>query len=204
MAQTWQEAQQFESHWHGNCINSFWEETKQQVYASKMGLESEFVDGKFPVYNLNDKSILDIGGGAYSLLLKCINLSDKSIVIDPCDYPEWIFERYLEAGINLIKVKGEEFTVKPIIKYDECWIYNCLQHVEDPKKIIDNARQSARIIRIFEWIDNGVSDGHPQDLKENLLNEWLHGVGKVEVLNESGCNGKCYYGIFPTSNNEQK
>lgn len=203
----WKKAQVFEKDWHSSCTNSYHEETKQQVYAKRMGLTAEMVEGKFPVYDLKGKVILDIGGGAYSLLLKCINA--KGWVIDPCDYPSWTVERYKAANIHYKKVMAESFIPElnkylgPNRAFDEVWIYNVLQHTQSPKKIIENAKHVSRLIRIFEWIDNGISPGHPQDLKEDKLNDWLGGIGKVEMLNESGCNGKSYSGIFKGDHYEE-
>jgi len=188
----WELEQKWEADWHDNCVNSYWEETKQTVYAKRMGLEPKMVNGKFPVYNLQSKSVLDIGGGAYSLLLKCIN--GKMDVVDPCIYPHWVYKRYDSANIDVHHNTGEDYI--SLFIYDECWIYNCLQHTYNPQKVIKNALASCKILRIFEWIDNGVSNGHPQDLHEKELNEWLGGEGKVEQLNECGCVGKAYYGIF--------
>lgn len=189
----WKDHQQWESDWHGNCINSYWEETKQIVYAKRMGLNPQFDNGKYPVLDLEGKSVCDIGGGPYSLLLKAINHTN-SIVVDPCDYPAWTTHRYMANKIAVIKLAAEDYT--PVEVFDEVWIYNCLQHTIDPQKIIENAKEISKIIRIFEWVDNGVSIGHPHDLKEDKLNKWLGGVGKVEDMNEDGCHGKACYGIF--------
>lgn len=189
----WKDHQSWEESWHGDCINSYWEETKQIVYAKRMGLEATTDNGKYPVYDLKGNSIADIGGGPYSILLKAINLG-KSVVIDPCDYPAWTTHRYITKGIKVEKMPAEDYKSAKV--FDEVWIYNCLQHTIDPEKIINNAKAISKIIRIYEWIDNGISIGHPHDLKEDLLNKWLGGVGKVEKMNESGCHGKAYYGIF--------
>lgn len=192
----WEDEQKFEKEWHGNCINSYWEETKQQIYAKRMGLVANFVNGKFPVYDLQDKSIIDIGGGPYSLLLKCINVKVAGL-IDPCPYPDWVYQRYREAGVSYIIAKAEDLLKgRDQQVVDEVWIYNVLQHTEDPELIIYNARKVSKIIRIFEWIDMPATEGHPHELKESKLNKWLHGYGKTEDINESGCNGRCYYGIF--------
>lgn len=191
--QTWEQAQEWERKWHGDCINSYWEETKQIVYAKKMGLKLDMVEGKYPVIHLEGKSILDIGGGPYSLLLKSVHFSE-GFVVDPCEYPEWVERRYETAGVQLLQIPAEQ--LEGLGEFDEVWIYNCLQHTRDPEKIIKNAKEHARIIRIFEWIDIPVSDGHIHELKEKELNSWLGGNGKVENLNESGCYGRAYYGIF--------
>lgn len=194
---SWKTDQSWESKWHGNCANSYWEETKQQHYAKKMGLKAfQTPEEKYPVYDMKGKSVLDIGGGAYSMLLKCINLG-KAVVVDPCDYPEWTVGRYESAGIEVCKVKAEEMKFKE--KFDEVWIYNCLQHTINPEKIIENARKYGKVIRIFEWIDKGIMIGHPQDLKEDKLNQWLHGKGTVSIFELYMLKyGKCYYGVFKT------
>lgn len=194
---TWYDHQDWEKEWHSTCHNSLNEELKQLVYAKKMGLKFTH-DGKTP-YNidLQKKNILDIGGGAYSLLLKASNYS-LAYVVDPCDYPKWVADRYKSAKINFVQKPAEEIDKMnfPRIPFEEVLVYNVLQHVINPEKIIKNAFEISKIIRVFEWVDNGISIGHPHDLKEDKLNEWLNGAGKVEHLNENGCVGKAYYGIF--------
>lgn len=188
----WKDHQKWESDWHSNCLNSYWEETKQQVYAKRMGLTSEMVDGKYPVYDLKNTKVCDIGGGAYSLLLKCINFS--GVVVDPCDYPAWTVDRYKAGNIQVIKKPAEEFQPEEI--FDLILCYNVLQHTINPERIIKNMKQCSKEIRIFEWIDTGTAIGHPWDLKEEKLNKWLGGIGKTEQMNDSGCHGRAYYGIF--------
>jgi 2-polyprenyl-3-methyl-5-hydroxy-6-metoxy-1,4-benzoquinol methylase len=193
----WHEDQEWEKEWHGNCVNSLNEELKQLVYAKRMGLKLAG-DVKTPYrFDLQGKSILDIGGGAYSLLLKAENYS-YAVVADPCEYPKWTYERYLSSNITTVTIEAEaldavEFGV-PF--FDEVWMYNVLQHTMNPEKIIKNAKRWGKIVRYFDWIEQGVSKGHPQNLHEKDLNKWFGGIGKVEQLNESGCVGTSYYGIF--------
>lgn len=191
---TWKDDQEWERKWHDDCVNSFWEETKQIVYAKRMGLEAISLLGKYPVYDLQGKSVLDIGAGPYSMLLKTINGGDL-VALDPCTYPDWTKERYKTHGIKVLNMPAEKINTVAK-KYDEVWIYNCLQHTISPEEILKRAKKVSKIIRIFEWIDTGTAIGHPQDLHEADLNKWLGGVGKVEELKESGCYGKAYYGIF--------
>jgi hypothetical protein len=194
--QTWAEATKWEADWHGNCVNSLGEEYKQIAYAKRMGLKP-FHNGKSPFnFNLKGASVLDIGGGPYSLLLKCDNVG-VAVVVDPCDYPEWVRMRYNAAHINVIKIKAEDILSSfPDFKFDEVWIYNCLQHTEDPELIVQNARKIGKIIRLFEWIETGVADGHLHNLTEEKLNAWLGGTGKTERISENTAVGLCYYGIF--------
>jgi len=206
---TWEQDQQWEQFWWNNCANTFGEESKQISYAYRMGLENIPVDGHWPVYNIEGRSVLDIGGGPASLLLKTIN-GGKMVVIDPCGYPEWVEKRYRHVGIEYYKYTGEEYPKfsawqgepsHPLreVHFDECWIYNVLQHVQEPEKIIANARASADAIRIFEWIDMPTSIGHPHSLSKEELDEWLSVDGYTEVMTgENDCHGKAYFGCFAT------
>lgn len=189
----WKDEQHFEKDWWGDCTNSYTEETKQITYAKKMGLKTDWDYGHYPVITLPPIRILDIGGGPVSMLLKCKGFKYGKVV-DPCEYPTWIDERYKIKNITYDRIKGED--IPTAITYDEVWIYNVLQHVDSPEEIIKRARKVSKLIRIFEWIDMPPVEGHPHTLTEEKLNEWLGGSGQVEELNENHCVGKSYYGIF--------
>ena len=191
----WQAAQEWEREWWGNCCNSLGEETKQLLYANRMGLRT-FYDGKSPHnFDLGGTSVLDIGGGPCSLLLKCVNVVGK--VVDPLEFPAWVSMRYQAAGIELKRAQGEHIDTTG---WDEAWLYNVLEHTEEPESIIQNARRAARLVRVFQWIDTGLSAGHLHSLTAAQLNDWLNGAGKVEQIDQGECRGRAYYGIFPTEN----
>lgn len=81
--------------------------------------------------------------------------------------------------------------------FQEAWVYNVLQHVMDPEKIIQVAKRAARVIRLFEWIDIPPHPGHPHELTEANLSKWLGGEGTVEEFKgENGLSGKAFYGVF--------
>lgn len=188
------EHQDFEASFWGNCVNTFCEEQKQYVYAKHMGLELVGTEAKAFGFNLNGKSILDIGGGPVSLLLRCVNLGN-CCVVDPCPYPEWTRLRYSCMGIQVLPVPGE--ILKNFSKKDEVWIYNVLQHTEDPEKIIQNAKSIAPVLRIFEWIDFPPHLGHPQELTQKALESWIGQPGNVSQFHgESHCYGKAFHGCF--------
>ena len=203
MTTKWDKAQAWEKDWHGDCINSLNEEMKQLVYAEKMGLVTTPTPKTPYNFDLEGKRIIDIGGGAYSLLLKCVN-HEGSLVVDPLmwDYPKWVTERYENAGIEYSGQTGEEINKENLKRidartyYHEAWIYNVLQHTKDPKKVIEAALEYAGVVRIFEWVETGTNIGHLHDLNEQDLNNWLGGEGKVENINRNGAVGKCYYGVF--------
>lgn len=188
MSQNWKQAQEYEKDWQGNCVNRVFGELNQlKNIAPKMGL----TPSQNYIIDLKNISVLDIGGGSASLLLKCINFKGK--VIDPLKYPDWVYARYDCAGINWEVKKGEDVDETG---WDEIWIYNCLQHCENPKKVIDNARKAGKLIRIYEYINIPICPGHIHTLKEEELNKWFNGEGKTE-------DNKRYYGVFPTNINTQ-
>lgn len=191
--QEWLDAQQWETEWHGNCINSYNEETKQFIYARLMGMDGYATNwwGRRG-WNFGDKTIVDLGSGPYSILLKCE--ATKKIAVDPAPYPDWVKARYEAANVDFLQLPAEIYTCGEVV--DEVLIYNCLQHTIDPAEIIRQAKSYSKIIRIFEWIDTGTSDGHLHDLHAEDLDRWLGGEGKVGMLNQSPCVGKAYFGIF--------
>jgi hypothetical protein len=190
----WTTANKWESEWWGDCLNTLNEETKQIVYAKKMGLKVYTNHKSQTVIDKEEKNVLDIGGGPCSMLLKCTHTNGA--VIDPCKFPYWIHHRYEIAGIEVYIEKAEDDSLCYRHIYDECWIYNVLQHVDSVEKIIINALNCSKIIRIFEWICTEKDIGHPNILTKQLLDSLLNGHGKTEFINQGGCNGMCYYGIF--------
>ena len=184
------EEQEFERQWWGDCRNTYGEETKQFVYAKYMGLEVSDYS-----IDVKGKSIVDIGGGPCSLLLKCKNLSN-AIVVDPCLYPQWIYKRYLGCKIDPIICIGENIINTTA---DEVWIYNCLQHTKNPKRIIENTKKIAPVLRIFEWIDIPPHKGHPHMLNEDDLTRWIDRDGDIHIdilSGEGQCFGRFYAGVF--------
>jgi hypothetical protein len=182
----------FESAYWGDCCNTFDEDQKHYVYARYMGLTRSGYS-----FCVNNKSIIDIGGGPSSMLLKTINLGQRGTVVDPLKYPDWTYDRYAAKGIKPIVMRGEDLIIKHFAKgYDEAWIYNCLQHTDDPELIIKNALSAAKTLRIFEWVDIPPHDGHPIELTKEKLDKWTGGLGQVITLAESGCFGKAYYNVL--------
>ena len=187
----WSRAQEWEGRWWHTCQNTYGEEEKQLIYAEKMGLERS-PDPKTPYrFDLGGISVIDIGGGPVSLLLKCANCRGK--VVDPLSYPQWVADRYRLAGIEYERKKGEDITDTG---FDEAWLYNVLEHTEDPLKVILRAKKAATVIRLFEWIDTFPSEGHIHTFSRSLLDEWLGGEGKVEEFKRGRTHGKGYYGVF--------
>lgn len=190
---TWQEANKWEARWHGNCVNSYNEETKQYIYAKYLGL-TPYATNYYGQrgWDFGTKKVLDIGCGPYSILLKS-NAATK-VGIDPCPYPDWVKARYKAANVVFLNEKAE--TMQFESGFDEALMYNVLQHTEDPTEIVKRALNYCKILRVFEWIDEPISPGHIHVLTEEKLNEWFEGEGRVIDLRENPCVGRAYFGIF--------
>ncbi len=183
-----------ETAWWSDCANTWHEEQKQFVYAKRMGLQADWTGAHPPTYNLLDRSVMDIGGGPVSLLLKCTNRG-HCVVVDPGDFPLWVTDRYTHCGIGFWKGPAEQIDDAKL-HFDEVFIYNTLQHVHDPARVIEVARSHASLLRIFEWIDIEPYPGHPHLLTRELLDEWIGAPGYVANVDESGAVGCAYYGVF--------
>lgn len=185
----------YEAAFWGDCTNTLGEELKQLVYARCMGLERSYYS-----FDVHGKRILDVGGGPVSLLLKTVNLRD-GCVVDPIRWPAWVIERYAVKNIRVVMSRGEDFRVDGRApQWDEVWIYNVLQHVEDPERVISRARDAAPVLRLFEWIDMPAYAGHPHTLTAGKLTEWIGSYGGVEEFKgESGCYGRAFFGVFSTT-----
>ncbi len=190
---TLQTDQEWEAEWWAGCFNTFGEEAKQLTYAHLMGLVNEPRDGKWPVYDLRGSTVIDLGGGPASMLLKTVG--GNGVVVDPCPYPKWVADRYAAAEIDYRIEPAEQFRLPT--RFSECWIYNVLQHVVDPEEVIASARANAYTLRIFEWVESGVSIGHPHSLKVADLDSWIGGKGRFGHIDENGATGLAYWGVFP-------
>lgn len=202
----WLEANEWEKRWWGDCANTYNEEQKQMYYASLIGLD----EYKEPVkvlgqekntfqFNLRGKSVLDIGGGPVSLLLKCTNFKG-AVVVDPCEFPAWVKMRYKALNIEFVNKCAEEICYS---NFDEVWIYNVLQHVIDPDEVARRAKRAGKVVRIFEWVDAGENLGHPHNLTSDWLNKYFN--GRLQKLNgEGGCYGTAYIDIYETGKKKIK
>lgn len=187
----WLKAQTWEKSWWLSCANTFQEESKQIEYAKRMGLVVTGSAERYPIIDFHNQTVVDVGGGPVSLLLKGINL--KGTVVDPLDIPQWCKDRYKAAGIEFIQQKAEDYCEG---HYDIGLIYNCLQHTENPKKIIENMKKMCGVIYIHEWLDTPISDGHIQTITRKDLDLWLEGKGFSAWEEWGMVKTEAYFGMF--------
>ena len=146
----WKEIQQWEREWWLHTDQLPEEFKKQAFYAAQMGLP--------PNFDCQQHSILDVGCGPMSMLLRCTGYTE-AIALDPIDYGP--FEDLYKDVPHLLRLilPAELYTVEH--QSDEVWMYNVLQHVVNPQRVLDVIRTAAAFtVRIFEWVDIPPYRGH--------------------------------------------
>ena len=169
----WQKVNDWESKWWDNCTNTFIEEVKQMQIAKYMGLTPDIVASHVQI-DVEGKNILDLGGGVTSMLLKAINRGSDCIVVDPilAKCPKWVLDRYASADIFYTSQMAEAVDIKAK-KFNEVWLYNVLQHVQDPIAVLKTAKRLGKSIRIFEWLDTPPHEGHPNTITKEMIDKVL-------------------------------
>lgn len=164
----WKDAHEFESCWWGLEPNANWdaEQVKQLEYARLMGIPTDL--------DMRDSRILDVGCGPISLLQRVKH--DWAVGIDPLKVSKQTELRYADANMVFMNKKAEDiaegsedWAMLKGMELDESWMYNCLQHVETPFKVLALLKEMAPTVRIFEWIDLPKHKGHPQSLTQNMF-----------------------------------
>lgn len=189
----------------GRIINKVWEnaqkmERRSHTLPFKKGYEMyknsyrqyfEFL--KIDI-DLKRKSIIEIGPADYPALEYCENYS-QSFVIEPM--PSSHLANLIEdKPIKLITEKAEGFKFP---ECDEVWFMNVLQHVQDPVKIINNAKKSAKLIRFFEPINYSTDKMHLHEFNLAWFKSHFGDCVKHYPKNNKAVNfhtWECAYGIY--------
>ncbi len=155
----WQEAQAGELEFWKSEDRSALARYLDKIYAEALGITPESVAGL---------SVLDIGGGPYPMA-ELMRLPVGSLtVLDPLP---WQIE--LVPQFTRVPLPAEDF-VGPM--YDEVWGYNVLQHVRDPGKVLQTAKDHAALrVRWYDWVDSKIEAHHPHSLKADWLIEQFAG-----------------------------
>lgn len=185
----WKKAQAFEKNWWLTTPGWHHEEIRKGDIVGRMML----VDKGVP-----QKTVIDIGCGPFSLVQR-VPVKD-SVCLDPIFY-DHLEAGYINRGIKRLYKCGEDLTPADGT-FDEAWIYNCLQHVKDPQKIIENAMNVASVVRIFEWTYIPPYEGHLYELTPEMLStpfkvkNWNVVMETRGLLNHSHLNGNYYMAIY--------
>jgi hypothetical protein len=172
--------------------NHICELDKQSFCAKQIGI-FETNDPTPYVVDLQGKSVLEIGAGPNGLCLRAQNGRRK--VIDPAEYPEWVWDRYKYFGVEYENIMAENMNESG---WDEVWLVNCMQHVTNPDKVMENIKKAGKVLRIFEWLNIPVDACHHHTFTREWYDTRLNTVGNILPCKEiSMYTTDAYYGVYP-------
>jgi ubiquinone/menaquinone biosynthesis C-methylase UbiE len=186
----WEKAQEWERNWWLNTPQQYRVEIKKgDIVASWLGIK-----------NSPALSVIDIGCGPFSILQRV--QVGFGCAVDPINYGP-LELGYTTTGISRVFCRGEDLSdMLPGAAFDEAWIYNCLQHVEDPTAVLGQAIRVAKRVRLFEWINLPPYTGHLHTLTIPMLMApfreagWHTDFHFQGVADADGLNGEFYVGVF--------
>jgi len=144
------------------------------------------------------KSIIEIGPGPLGVTLLTEKFS-KAIIVEPLIY-KWGQEYvnlYMEKNIIIETTPYENLTIEE--KVDETWFFNVLQHVIDPELQLRKAKETSKVVRIFEPINYPIELAHPHLLTKDLFTGIFGEDFGTTYIGSSIPNfhtADCYYGTW--------
>jgi len=187
LEQLWADAQVWERNWWMTAVG------QHEVERFKNGIVADMLN----IRDVSNKSVLDIGCGPFSLLQRF--RAQRAVAVDPLHYGEHE-QLYADANIERVIGCGEDLDVQTLGEFDEVWIYNVLQHVKDPSRILCNAAKLGKRVRLFEWVNIPAYTGHLHVLTPFLLKapfqNWVTRHEAHGFLNHSDLNGDYFLGVF--------
>ena len=160
--------------------------------------------------DLNGKHIVEIGCALVSGLEQCSN--GKKTVIEPLIkrtdniHVRNTISRMEECDISILAEPAEHDTIP---ECDEVWIFNLLQHVISPEKILTDAMSRSKVIRFFEPLEQQTHIEHPHTLTKKFFDSvlyeecdeeksWAKLWLESDVTSQDGFHqwSPCYYGVW--------
>jgi hypothetical protein len=138
--------------------------------------------------DLSGRCIAEIGPADVPGLFYCVG-TEKSFVVEPM--PSDILPT---LGVKVRKAKAENVDYS---KVDEVWLFNVLQHVQDPQKIVQKVKKAKRV-RWFEPVDQGTDACHLHNLTHDMFIEWFgmsnRYIARPDV--QAFHTATCSYGVY--------
>ena len=190
----WQAAQSAEfSHHQDLRLEAY--STASNIIAKYLGFDYET--------DFKDKVIVEVGGGPRGSIHMTKGNFKRGILIEPLidRWPPNIRKDYEDIGVEIIAAPYEHLEIDTEV--DETWFFNVIQHVLDPKKQLELAKKTSKVIRVFESIGSVTDIAHPHYITPETFTEVLGDFGKIyKGGSEKGFHGAdCYYGSWYESDN---
>jgi len=184
----WDKAQKLEYEYHLNDVRNF-----DDAYARYFDSYRQLFGLVGLSFALHGKSVVEIGAGPYPALSYCKQHA-YSYIVDPLYYDSY----YVMLQGSLCYSKSLYMSMM----YNEAWIFNCLQQVQDPDYIINWAKIHCAAVRFFEPIDLPVNDIHLHSFDLDYFKDRFGGVNLYEPKEyvKNFHSVKCAYGVWTKNN----
>lgn len=116
-------------------------------------------------------------------------------ICEPMPSPD-LDEICASRDIVLYRCKFEDMDDE--LRFSEIWLFNVMQHVQDPEKFIAKAKRIGRTIRFFEPIDWPIEMYHPFSYTIDDYKRWFgdcvqfYKGGSIKGFHEANCA----YGVW--------
>ena len=188
----WREAQYAERACHNTDLNNnpvHYADT-YKTYFKYLGLGTD----------LEGLHVIEIGPAMHPALAICKNYG-QSIIIEPMGTT--ILEEFCKQN-NIKFISQPVETLSYIEEIDdmenvlEVWLFNVMQHVIDPEKVVARCKDIADRIRFFEPINTPVEAHHPHSFTGDDYVRWF---GDSVQFYRGGCEpgfhtADCAYGVW--------
>lgn len=180
--QQWEAAQKAERQFHNEPFLTGLEHylDSYMQYFEHLGIDSD----------LRGKNIVEIGPADFPGLAYCSNLGANCLIIEPMPSDHL---KMFELRIS------NEMAEDAVYEADEVWLFNVLQHVIDPYKIVERAKEQSKVIRFFEPINYGINECHPWNLTMQMFKGWFGDCVKHYPAGQDVKNfhtWECVYGVW--------
>lgn len=145
--------------------------------------------------NQDAKTILEIGCADFPALHFCYNYK-QGYIIEPM--PSEKLKNFIKDKPILLMEDCAENLLLPSVQ--EIWLFNVLQHVKDPDKIITKCKGATKTIRFFEPINYPPDEAHLHEFTLEYFKEQFgdcvkyYGGWKEEI--KGFHNSECAYGTW--------
>lgn len=185
----WQQAQKAERKFHDGRTWSEKAKEYKEMYSTYLAVLGFDIAGSGSV-----NKVLEVGCADVPMLyfVKCKNAH----ICEPM--PSKLLNNICyENDFTQHSCKFEDMP-EPAELFNEIWLFNVMQHVQDPEKFIEKAKRIGRTIRFFEPIDWPIEIYHPFSYTIDDYKRWFGGCvqfykgGSIKGFHESNCA----YGVW--------
>lgn len=178
------------------------QDLSEEAYFPACRIIAEYLEFDFEK-DFKDKVIVEVGGGPRGSLLLTKGNFKRGILIEPLidRWPAEIREAYESIGVEIITEPYEHLEIEEQV--DETWFFNVIQHVIDPEAMLSQAKETSKVVRVFESIGSVTDTAHPHFITKETFTDVLGEFGQVyEGGSRAGFHGAdCYYGTWYASDN---